>query len=146
MSVLLFRKFDIYMTFPRSTTQRHMAYHYHAVTFPMLFKNLAFTWDSLDNDVWYAITFPILFINLTFTWDSLWSRTHGMLMLFRNLTSTLVKVQSPFLNIDIYSIWDSQLFSYVKRCIYVKKWDTSGGFRLMERGSKWMVAIHCLGW
>ena len=76
------QKCDIYMRFPWSTTHEmllHFLYYskiwhlheiplvndtWHAVTFPILFKNLTF------NNAWHAITFPILFRNLTFKWDS----------------------------------------------------------------------------
>jgi len=120
----------VYMRFPWSTThftwdflgEWHMAFpilfrnlftwdflgEWH-MAFPILFRNLTFTWDSLDNDVWHAITFPILFINLTFTWDSLWLRTYGVLLQFLCCSEIwhlheifLVKMQSCFLNFDIY--------------------------------------------
>jgi len=147
------QKFDIYMRFPWLMTHGmplHFLYYseiwylneislvndtWHAVTFPILFRNL--NEISLVNNTWHAFTFPILFRNVTFTWDfhgqqhmkccyisytiqkfdiymrSLWSTTHGMLLHFlyysKNLTfnNAWHAITFPILFRNLTFKWDS---------------------------------------
>ena len=86
----------------------------------------------LVKNTWHAVTFPILLRNLTFTWNS-FGQEHMTCCYISQKFDNYMKFfwsQCTIMTKILTFTWDSQLFSYVKRCIICKK----RGSRLMERG------------